>query len=137
MLAGVRFDGVPGLAGHSDADVACHALADAILGAAALGDLGTHFPETDPDIAGIAGLELLARAVEKAGEGGFTPDACDLVLLAGKPAFAPHIGEMRANLAAGLGIGLDRVSVKAKRPEGLSLSGEGVACFALAVLRAK
>jgi 2-C-methyl-D-erythritol 2,4-cyclodiphosphate synthase len=136
MLAGVRFEGQDGLAGHSDGDAVCHALADALLGAAALGDVGEHFPDTDPAIAGIGGLELLARTVEKVRALGLGPDAADVTVIAESPAIAPAREEMRERLAGVLGVPASRVSVKATRPEGLGLSGDGIGCLALAVLRA-
>lgn len=135
-LGGVRFDGAPGLAGHSDGDVVCHALADALLGAAALGDLGEHFSEDDSAVAGIAGPELLRRTVATLREQGLEPSSCDLVVLAETPAVAPRREEMRVALASAMGIGPERVSVKATRPEGLGLSGDGVGCLALAVVKA-
>jgi 2-C-methyl-D-erythritol 2,4-cyclodiphosphate synthase len=136
MLAGVRFEGQDGLAGHSDGDAVCHALADALLGAAALGDVGEHFPDTDPAFAGIGGLELLARTVEKVRALGLGPDAADVTVIAESPAIAPAREEMRERLAGVLGVPASRVSVKATRPEGLGLSGDGIGCLALAVLRA-
>ena len=135
LLGGVRFDGEDGLAGHSDGDAVCHALADALLGAAALGDVGEHFPDTDPAIAGIAGLELLARTVETVRGAGFDPDAADVTVIAERPAIASARERMRERLAEALGVPVERVSVKATRPEGLGLSGEGIGCLALAVLR--
>ena len=136
LLGGVPFDGEDGLAGHSDGDAVCHALADAMLGAAALGDVGEHFPDTDPAIAGLAGLELLARTVEAVRVAGFEPDAADVTVIAERPAIAPARDGMRERLAGALGVPVERVSVKATRPEGLGLSGEGIGCLALAVLRA-
>ena len=135
MLGGVRFEGQDGLAGHSDGDAVCHALADALLGGASLGDVGEHFPDADPAIAGIAGLELLARTVETVRGAGFDPDAADVTVIAERPAIAPAREQMRERLAEALGVPVDRVSVKATRPEGLGLSGEGIGCLALAVLR--
>jgi 2-C-methyl-D-erythritol 2,4-cyclodiphosphate synthase len=115
--------------------VVCHAVADALLGAAALGDIGEHFPDTDPAMAGIAGPELLRRAVDLLRVGaGMSPTACDLVVLAERPRIGPRRDEMRASLAGGLGIDVSRVSVKATRPEGLGLSGDGIGCLALAVV---
>jgi 2-C-methyl-D-erythritol 2,4-cyclodiphosphate synthase len=134
ILGGVPFEGAPGLAGHSDGDVVCHALADALLGAAALGDIGEHFPDTDPSVAGIAGPELVRRTVRLVHEAGLAPQACDLVVLAESPRLGPRRDEMRAKLAEALGIERARVSVKATRPEGLGLSGDGIGCLALAVL---
>ncbi len=135
VLGGVRFDGEEGLAGHSDGDAVCHALADAMLGAAALGDIGEHFPDTDPEIAGIAGLDLLAQTVETVRAAGFEPDAADVTVIAERPAIGPARAEMRERLAGVVGVPVERVSVKATRPEGLGLSGEGIGCLALAVLR--
>ncbi len=135
VLGGVRFDGEEGLAGHSDGDAVCHALADAMLGAAALGDIGEHFPDTDPGIAGIAGLDLLAQTVETVRAAGFEPDAADVTVIAERPAIGPARAEMRERLAGVVGVPVERVSVKATRPEGLGLSGEGIGCLALAVLR--
>jgi len=136
FLGGVRFPGEPGLLGHSDGDVVCHAVADALLGAAALGDVGEHFPDTDPKVAGIEGMDLLARVVAKIRVQGLAPFSADVTIVADRPAVAPVREEMRRNLAATLGVAVDRVSVKATVPEGLGLSGEGVGCIALAVLSA-
>jgi 2-C-methyl-D-erythritol 2,4-cyclodiphosphate synthase len=134
LLGGVRFEGVPGLAGHSDGDAVCHALADALLGAAGLGDIGEHFPEDDPRIEGIAGLELLSRVVAKVRVRGLTPTSADVTVIAERPSVAPRREEMRRHLAAALGVPAERVAVKATRPEGLGLSGDGAACIALVVL---
>lgn len=133
-LAGVTFDGEPGLAGHSDGDVVCHALADALLGAAALGDLGQHFPDTEPRYRGIGGIDLLGRAVGLLLERGLVPVSCDLVLLAERPLIGDRRDEMRSKLALALGIGSGQVSLKASRPEGLGLSGDGAGCLALVVV---
>jgi 2-C-methyl-D-erythritol 2,4-cyclodiphosphate synthase len=136
FLGGVRFPGEPGLLGHSDGDVVCHAVADALLGAAVLGDLGEHFPEADPEVAGIAGMDLLAQTVARVRERDLSPHSVDVTVIAERPAIAPAREEMRRNMAATLGVGVERVSVKATRPEGLGLSGDGVGCIALAVLTA-
>lgn len=134
LLGGVRFDAPDGLAGHSDGDVVCHALADAMLGAAALGDLGEHFPDTDPTLAGIAGLDLLARAGEMVRAAGCHPISADLTIIAERPSIAPVRDAMRRALCGTLGVPTERVSVKATRPEGLGLAGDGVGCIALVVL---
>lgn len=134
MLGGVRFEGETGLAGHSDGDVACHALADALLGAAGLGDIGQHFPDTDPAVAGIAGLELLRRVTTQVLGAGDAPASVDVTVIAERPAIAPRRDEIRRELAAALGLEPERVSVKATRPEGLGLSGDGIGCLAVAVL---
>ena len=132
-LGGLRFDGV-GLAGHSDGDPVCHALADAMLGAAGLGDVGEHFPEGDPGVAGISGTDLLARTCELVAEAGRRPASCDLTVICMAPPIAPRRAEMRAHLAEVLGLEVDRISVKATRPEGLGLVGDGAGCLAVAVL---
>jgi 2-C-methyl-D-erythritol 2,4-cyclodiphosphate synthase len=137
MLAGVRFDGEPGLAGHSDADVVCHALAEAMLGAAALGDLGTHLPDDDPATEGIGGLELLERIGSIVAGAGWRLESCDVTVIAERPAIAPRREEMRTNLARTLDADAGGVSVKATRPEGLGLTGNGAACIAIASLSAR
>jgi 2-C-methyl-D-erythritol 2,4-cyclodiphosphate synthase len=134
FLGGVRFDGESGLAGHSDGDVICHALADALLGAAGQGDLGEHFPDTETANEGIAGLDLLAGVVALVAARGFAPDGCDLTFLAERPRLAPRREEIRANLAATLGVPMAAVSVKATRPEGLGLTGDGAGCMAVATV---
>jgi 2-C-methyl-D-erythritol 2,4-cyclodiphosphate synthase len=134
FLAGVRFDGEPGLTGHSDGDAVCHALGDALLGAAALGDIGEHFPETDERLEGIGGLDLLSRTVGKIRVRGLSAWSADVTVLAERPAIGPRREEMRRNLASALNVPLDRMSVKATRPEGMGLRGDGVGCLALAVL---
>jgi len=134
-LGGVPFEGEPGLRGHSDGDVVCHAVADALLGAAALGDIGQHFPETDSSVAGISGSELLRRVAGLVRGAGLEPESCDVVVIADRPSVAPHREEMRRKLGAAMGIVVERVSVKATRPEGMGLTGDGAACMALAVAR--
>jgi 2-C-methyl-D-erythritol 2,4-cyclodiphosphate synthase len=134
MLGGVRFDGREGLVGHSDGDVVCHALADALLGAVALGDVGEHFPETDPAFAGIGGLDLLGRVVGAVRTAGAHPVSADLTVIAERPSIAPVRDAMRRALCGTLGVPTERVSVKATRPEGLGLTGDGIGCLALVVL---
>ncbi len=133
-LGGLRFEGEDGLRGHSDGDAVCHALADALLGAAALGDIGTHFPDTDPAIAGIPGVDLLARTTALVRDAGFAVASCDVTVICERPAVAPRRDEMRAALAAAIGLDPSSVSVKATRPEGLGLAGDGAGCLAIAVL---
>ena len=133
-LGGVEVEGAPGLAGHSDADVVCHAVADALLGAAALGDLGQHFPDTDPAFAGIGGLELLGRVVAMVRDRGLAPVSCDLTVVADGPPVAPHREAIRENLAEALRVDVGAVSVKATRPEGLGLRGDGMGCLAVVTL---
>ena len=135
-LGGLVFAGEPGLVGHSDGDAVCHAIADALLGAVALGDVGQHFPDTDPSVAGIAGTELLARTVAILADAGHRPVGVDVTVICDRPHVAPRRDEMRAALAAALGLGVDRVSVKGTRPEGLGLVGEGIGCLALATVAA-
>ncbi len=131
FLGGIRFDGEPCLAGHSDGDAVCHAVADAVLGAVGAGDVGEHFPDTDPSVRGIGGTVLLAATVAIARERGWRPVWCDVTVLAERPPIAPRREEMRAALAIPLGVTADSVSVKATRPEGLGLAGDGVGCLAL------
>ena len=133
-LGGVAFDGEPGLAGHSDGDAVCHAIADALLGAAALGDIGQHFPEDDPSLEGIGGLELLSRTVALLARAGLAPRSCDVTVVCERPTITTRRDEMRVAIAGPLGRTVDRVSVKATRPEGLGLSGDGVGCLAVAAI---
>ncbi len=133
-LGGVLFEGHDGLAGHSDGDVVCHALADALLGAAALGDVGRHFPDTDPAVAGIAGAVILERVVRLLHEAGYEVSSCDVTVVCDRPAVGPRRDAMRAALGGAIGLDVDRVSVKATRPEGLGLSGDGIGCLAIAVI---
>ena len=130
-LGGVSFEGEPGLAGHSDADVICHAVGEALLGAAGLGDLGDHFPESSPETAGLSGIDLLARCVDLAAEAGFLASSCDATYVGDRPAIAPRRDEIRASVARCLGLDPGAVSVKATRPEGLGLSGDGAGCLAV------
>lgn len=133
-LGGIRFDGEEGLAGHSDGDAVCHALADALLGAAALGDVGEHFPDTDPSIEGISGSDLLAKTLELVRAAGLEPTSCDVTVVAERPAIGPRRAAMRERLSEVIGLPIGCVAVKATRPEGLGLSGDGVGCLALVVL---
>jgi len=134
MLGGVPFPGADGLAGHSDGDVVCHALADALLGGAALGDIGQHFPDDDPEIAGIGGLEILRQVMRLLQEASLRPTSCDVVVIAERPWLSDRRDELRASLATALSIRPETVSVKATRPEGLGLTGDGIGCVAVAVL---
>ena len=124
------------LLGHSDADVALHALADALLGAAALGDIGKHFPDTDPRWKGADSRMLLRRVVEILAGEGFRPCNADITIMAQAPKMLPHIEAMRANVAADLAIDLGRVSVKATTTEKLGFTGrkEGIAAMATALV---
>jgi len=133
-LGGVRIDHERGLAGHSDGDVVCHAVADALLGAVALGDVGEHFPDTDPSVAGIAGTTLLSRTTGLLAGAGAVASSVDVTVVCDRPSIAPHRAAMRQQLADALGVPIERVSVKATRPEGLGLVGDGVGCLAVAVV---
>jgi 2-C-methyl-D-erythritol 2,4-cyclodiphosphate synthase len=133
-LGGVRFEGEDGLAGHSDGDVVCHAVADALLGAAVLDDVGMHFPDTDPATQGISGSELLFRTAALVREGGFAAVSCDATVICERPSIGAHREALRASLADALGVPIERVSVKATRPEGLGLSGDGIGCIAIATI---
>jgi len=133
VLGGVTVEFDRGLAGHSDADVLSHAVGEALLGALALGDLGRHFPDTDPRYRGISSLTLLRHVVELVrGRGGRLVNV-DATVLAEAPRLAPMLPEMAKQLADVLGLEIDRVSVKAKSPEGLGLLGrqEGMAAMAV------
>jgi len=133
VLGGVTVPSDAGLDGHSDADVLSHAVAEALLGALALGDLGRHFPDTDPRWRGISSLLLLGHVVELVrGRGGSLVNV-DATVLAQAPKLAPHLPEMAKRLSDVLGIPVERVSVKAKSPEGLGLLGrrEGIAAMAV------
>lgn len=134
VLGGVTFPGEPGLAGHSDGDVVCHALADALLGGAALGDIGQHFAEDDPAVEGIGGPEIVSRVMRLLGDVALRPASCDLVVIAARPHLSERRQEIRASLGEALGLRPELVSVKATRPEGLGLAGDGIGCMAVAVL---
>lgn len=136
ILGGVKIPWEKGLLGHSDADVLIHAVMDALLGAAALGDIGKHFPDTDPAYKGISSLKLLSHVMELLKENGFSVGNVDAVIIAQKPKMAPHIPKMRENLAEAMGISQDRVNVKATTEEGLGFTGrgEGIASQAVCLL---
>jgi 2-C-methyl-D-erythritol 2,4-cyclodiphosphate synthase len=133
VLGGVAFDGERGLAGHSDADAVAHAVTDALLGAAGLGDIGQHFPDTDPALAGADSIELLRRAVAAVRAAGWAPGNVDCTVVLEAPKLAPRRDEMQRGLSAVVGA---PVTVKGKRAEGLGALGrrEGVACFAVALV---
>ncbi len=135
-LCGVTIDHDRGLLGHSDADVAIHALCDALLGAMALGDIGRHFPDTDARYAGIDSRRLLRHVVELIHNHGYVPYNVDITIMAQAPKMAPHIENMRANMASDLGIDISMASVKATTTERLGFVGrqEGIAALATATL---
>ncbi|MCI5627767.1 MAG: 2-C-methyl-D-erythritol 2,4-cyclodiphosphate synthase [Porphyromonadaceae bacterium] len=135
-LCGVRLEHTRGLLGHSDADVAIHALCDALLGAAALGDIGHLFPDNDPQYKGIDSKILLREVVRRIGSEGWTVQNVDVTITAQAPKIAPHIPQMRETLAAILGIPTADVSVKATTTERLGFEGrkEGISALATALL---
>ena len=139
VLGGVEIPYHRGLLGHSDADVLCHAIGDALLGAAALGDLGDHFPDDDPAYAGASSLELLRSIAEKLREAGYQVVNIDATIVAQAPKLAPYIPEMRENIAAAVGVETDVVSVKATTTEGLGFAGrgDGMAAHASVLLEKK
>ncbi len=136
VLCGVEIPHPLGLLGHSDADVALHALCDALLGAAALGDIGKHFPDTDPRFEGADSRVLLRETARLLSEAGYSVGNVDVTIIAQAPKMAPHIPAMRANIAADLSLPLDAVSVKATTTERLGFTGrgEGIAAQAAALL---
>ena len=139
ILGGVEVPHTLGLLGHSDADVLTHAVMDALLGAAALGDIGRHFPDTDPAYAGADSLKLLDHVVELLEKKGYRVGNVDATILAQKPRLAPYIEKMRDNLAARMKVEPDQVNVKATTEEKLGFTGaeEGIAAHAVALLSLK
>lgn len=133
VLGGVVFDGERGLAGHSDADVVAHACADALLGAAGLGDIGQHFPDTDEQWRGADSIELLRVVAAKVRDAGYEPGNVDAAVVCERPKLAPRRTEIEANLSSAVGA---PVTVKGNRAEGLGAIGrvEGIACFAVAIV---
>ena len=133
ILGGCRFPGLPGLVGHSDGDAIAHAVAEALLGAAGLGDIGARFPDTDPGLAGADSIELLGRVVADVVAGGWSIGNADCSVICEQPRLAPVRDEMQDRLSAAVGA---PVTVKGRRPEGLGAlgRGEGIACLAVAVL---
>lgn len=136
ILGGVAIPYELGLLGHSDADVLTHALMDALLGAAALGDIGQLFPDSDPSYAGISSLILLERVMETLDQYGYQVNNVDVTVLAQRPKLAPHIPAMRETLANAMKLSAHQVSVKATTEEGLGFtgSGEGIAAHAVVLL---
>ena len=139
ILGGVEVPHTLGLLGHSDADVLTHTVMDALLGAAALGDIGRHFPDTDPAYAGADSLKLLDHVVELLEKKGYQVCNVDATILAQKPKLAPYIEKMRDNLAARMKVEPDQVNVKATTEEKLGFTGaeEGIAAHAVALLSLK
>ena len=136
ILGGVKIAYEKGLLGHSDADVLLHAVSDALLGAAGLGDIGRHFPDTDPQYKGADSLMLLREVYRKISEKGFRVGNIDVTMIAQKPKLKDFIPQMQENIAAAVGVAPDRVNVKATTEEklGFTGSGEGMACHAVCLL---
>lgn len=136
ILGGVEVPHTLGLLGHSDADVLTHAIMDALLGAAALGDIGQHFPDTDPQYEGTSSLTLLAHVMELLQSQGYVVGNVDATILAQAPKLVPHIPAMRQMLAHAMGVDVSQVSVKATTEEGLGFTGrkEAIAAHAIVLL---
>lgn len=136
ILCGEKIEYEKGLLGHSDADVALHALSDALLGAAALGDIGKHFPDSDEKYKGISSIILLEHVAKLLTENGYKVINTDLTIVCQRPKLAPHIEKMRSNIAKALGIDIEYVSVKATTTEGLGFegTGEGISATCVALI---
>ncbi|MEE0931467.1 2-C-methyl-D-erythritol 2,4-cyclodiphosphate synthase [Clostridium sp. D43t1_170807_H7] len=126
ILGGVKIPYELGLLGHSDADVLLHAIMDSLLGAAALGDIGKHFPDTDPKYKGISSIELLKHVGNLLTEHNYKIGNIDATIIAQRPKMAPHISKMRENIASALNISVNQINVKATTEEGLGFTGEGL-----------
>jgi 2-C-methyl-D-erythritol 2,4-cyclodiphosphate synthase len=139
MIGGMEIPFDKGSVGHSDGDVLSHALCDALLGAASLGDIGTHFPDTDPKWKDAASLLFLERARKLLDERGFSINHIDAVVICERPKLGPYFPAMRGALAKALGVGVDRISLKAKTNEGVGEIGRGeaIACQAIATIEAR
>lgn len=138
ILGGTTIPGAPGLAGHSDADAIAHALTDALLGAAALGDIGRLFPDDEPEYANADSIHLLRLAYEWVVAAGWLLNQADITVIAEQPKLAPHVDRMRQRLAEALEVSPDAISIKAKTNEGMGFigRGEGIAVIAVATLAA-
>jgi len=136
IMGGVDIPYEKGLLGHSDADVLLHAIADALLGALAMGDIGKHFPDTDPAFKGADSMKLLEHVVGLIGAKGYCVGNLDATIIAQKPKMAPHIQTMRENIAHACGVDVDRINVKATTEEGLGFTGtgEGISAHAVVLL---
>ena len=139
ILGGVEIPSELGLLGHSDADVLLHAVSDALLGAAGLGDIGKHFPDTDPQYKGADSLKLLEVVAQRVKEAGYRVSNIDVTVIAQAPKLKPFIPQMMENIAGKLGISLEQVNVKATTEEGLGFTGQmqGMACHAVCLLERK
>ena len=136
ILGGVKIDYEKGLLGHSDADVLLHAVSDALLGAAGLGDIGKHFPDTDPQYKGADSLVLLTVVAQRVKEAGYRVSNIDVTMIAQRPKLKDHIPQMVLNIAGAVGIAPDRVNMKATTEEklGFTGTGEGMSCHAVCLL---
>ena len=136
ILGGVKIAHEVGLLGHSDADVLLHAVSDALLGAAGLGDIGKHFPDTDPQYKGADSLKLLQIVGEKVAKAGYRISNIDVTMIAQRPKLRPHIEQMERNIASAVGIDVSRINIKATTEEKLGFTGEelGMACHAVCLL---
>ena len=133
ILGGVKIPYELVLLGHSDADVLLHAIMDSLLGASALGDIGKHFPDTDPKYKGISSIELLKHVGNLLNEHNYKIGNIDATIIAQKPKMAPHIPTMRENIASSLNISIDQINVKATTEEGLGFTGEGLGISSQAI----
>ena len=136
ILGGVKIDHTLGLLGHSDADVLLHAVSDALLGAAGLGDIGKHFPDTDPQYKGADSLKLLEIVSQRVKEAGYRVSNIDVTMIAQRPKLRPLIEQMEQNIAAAVGVDVSRINVKATTEEKLGFTGteEGMSCHAVCLL---
>lgn len=124
IIGGVEIPYEKGLLGHSDADVLIHAIIDSLLGACALGDIGKHFPDTDPRFKGISSIKLLEKTAELIHQNGYFVNNIDATIVAQKPKMLPHIEKMRINISKALNIDIDKINIKATTEEGLGFTGE-------------
>ena len=136
ILGGVKIEHTLGLLGHSDADVLLHAVSDALLGAAGLGDIGKHFPDTDPQYKGADSLKLLGIVAQRVQDAGYRVSNIDVTMIAQRPKLRPHIEQMERNIASAVGIDVSRINIKATTEEKLGFTGEelGMACHAVCLL---
>ena len=136
IIGGVKIEHTLGLLGHSDADVLLHAVSDALLGAAGLGDIGKHFPDTDPQYKGADSLKLLEIVAQRVKEAGYRVSNIDVTMIAQRPKLRPHIALMEENIASAVGVDVSRINVKATTEEKLGFTGEelGMACHAVCLL---
>ena len=136
IIGGVKIEHSLGLLGHSDADVLLHAVSDALLGAAGLGDIGKHFPDTDPQYKGADSLKLLQIVAQRVQEAGYRVSNIDVTMIAQRPKLRPHIAQMEQNIASAVGVDVSRVNVKATTEEHLGFTGDGsgMSCHAVCLL---